>query len=104
MFFNEKNNMNLLPVELKDEIYSYDNSKYEIRNKLIRHINTIFREYNKTYNACLEIIMKSDSTDMDELQKNCWTDSHSRFILKYGKEPYKYCLDSIKRKELAFWY
>lgn len=69
--------MNLLPVELQDIVYEYDGRKYEIQNKIVRHIDTIFREYNKTYNACLQIVINSDSTDMDELQKKCWTDSHS---------------------------
>ena len=96
--------MNLLPVELQDIVYEYDGRKYENQNKIIRHFDIIFREYNKKYSACLEIVIKSDSIDMDELKKNCWTDSHSRFISKYGREPYKYCLESIKRKDLSFWY
>ena len=96
--------MNLLPVEMEDIIYEYDGRHYENYNKLIRNINIIFGEYNKNYNACLEIIMKSDTIDLKELEKHCWTDSHSKFILYYGRHSYKYCLESIKRKRLCFWY
>ncbi len=96
--------MNLLPVELEDEIYSYDNIKYERQNKMVRVLNTYFREYNKKYKACLEIVMKCESNDLNELQKHSWTDSHSRFLINYGSSPYKYCLEVIKRKDLSFWY
>ena len=96
--------MNLLPVELQDIIYDYDGRKHELQNKLIRHMDIIFREYNKKYNACLEIVIKCDSIEIEKLQNHCWTDAHTRFITKYGRRSYKYCLDSIKRKELAFWY
>ena len=58
--------MNLLPVELQDIVYEYDGRKYENQNKIIRHFDIIFREYNKKYSACLEIVIKSDSIDMDE--------------------------------------
>lgn len=96
--------MNKLPLDLTCNICNYDPVKYKMQNKLVRQINVIFGEYNKIYNACLEIIMKSDSIQIEELNKNCWTDSHSKFILKYAKEPHKYILDSNKRKELSFWY
>lgn len=97
--------MNLLPIELQDHIWEYDDTKYNLHKKCINELDFIIYQWSLTKNAVIDLVLANnwpENQNYKEYRKG-WTQSHHNFLYKYLVQPHKWIFKSQKIRCLSFW-
>ena len=97
--------MNILPIELQDYIWEYDDTKYRLHNDCIRELDFIILQWSLKKQAVIDLVLANnwpENQNFNEYRKG-WTPSHHKFLFKYLVEPYKWINKSFKIRCLGFW-